>query len=163
MTQWREIIEFPGYSVSDTGLVRNDETGYEMRLSPNTRGIFIVGLVKRGVQYKRSVSVLVADAFVTAARSLEFDTPIHLDGDKSNCRADNLAWRPRWFALEYVQQFVTGPKGYACKVQEIRTEEVFGNSWEASVKYGLLEREVVYSIMRQTYVIPTYQRFRLYE
>ncbi len=163
MTQWREIIEFPGYSVSNTGYVRNDETGLILRHTPNTRGIAIVGPVKRGIQYKRSVSVLVADAFILTARSKEFDTPIHVDGNKSNCHVDNLAWRPRWFALEYTRQFVTGPNGYDCKVQELKTEEVFENSWRASITYGLLEREVVASIMRQTYVIPTYQRFRLYE
>jgi hypothetical protein len=164
MTQWREIIEFPGYSVSDTGMVRNDVTGLILRHSPNTRGIATVGLVKsRGVQFKRSVSVLVADAFITAARSIEFDTPIHLDGNKMNCHVNNLAWRPRWFALEYVQQFTKGPNGYSCKIQEIKTEEIFENSWIAAITYGLLEREIVFSIMRQTYVIPTYQRFRLYD
>lgn len=163
MAEWRQIIEFPDYSVSDTGLIRKDEIGLIMRQTPNTRGIAIVGLRNRGVQYKRSVSVLVADAFITAARSLEFNTPIHLDGDKFNCDVNNLAWRPRWFALEYARQFVIRPKGYSCKVQEMKTEEVYENSWEAAITFGLLEREVVFSIMRQTYVVPTYQRFRLYE
>lgn len=163
MTRWRKIMEFPSYSVSDDGQVRNDREARLMSISSNTRGIATVGLAKQGKTCCRSLSVLVAEAFVTTARSLEFNTPIHLDGDKFNCHADNLAWRPRWFALEYVQQFKTGPNGYSCEVQEIKTEEVFENSWCASVKYGLLEREVVYSILRQTYVIPTYQRFRLYE
>lgn len=163
MTEWRRIVEFPGYLVSDTGLVMNEISGEIMTRNRNTRGIATVGLTRDRVQYKRSVSVLVADAFILTARSLEFNTPIHLDGDKFNCHVDNLAWRPRWFALEYSQQFKKGPNGFACKIQEIRSEEIFENSWHASVKYGLLEREVVFSIMRQTYVIPTYQRFRLYE
>lgn len=163
MTQWLTIIEFPNYSVSEDGQIRNDREDRLMSISPNTRGIATVGLADRGKTCRRSVSVLVAEAFITTARSLEFNTPIHLDGDKLNCRVDNLAWRPRWFALEYVQQFKTGPNGYSCEIQEIKTEEVFANSWHAAIKYGLLEREIVFSILRQTYVIPTFQRFRLYE
>jgi hypothetical protein len=163
MAQWRRIIEFPSYSVSEEGQVRNDVADRLMSISPNTRGIPTVGLAYRGTTRRRSVSVLVAEAFVTTARSLEFNTPIHLDGDKFNCHAENLVWRPRWFALQYVEQFKIGPSGYSCEIQEIKSEEVFANSWEAAVKYGLLEREVVFSIRRQTYVIPTYQRFRLYE
>lgn len=161
MIQWREIVEFPGYSVSDAGHIRNDTTDLIMRLTPNTRGIPIVGLVRRGIQYKRSVPVLVADAFITAARSLSYNTPIHLDGDKNNCQAVNLAWRPRWFALEYGKQFLIGPQGFGREIQEIKTGEIFANSWDASVKYGILERDIVFSVMRQSYVIPTYQTFRL--
>lgn len=163
MAQWRSIIGFPGYSVSDEGQVRNDKTGELLKPSPNQRGIATVGMMQDGHHRKRSLSVLVADAFVTHARSLEFDTPVHRDGDKFNCHADNLVWRPRWYALEYVRQFSIGPKGFACKVEEMKSGEVFANSWDASINYGILEREIVFSIMRQTYVIPTYQRFRLHE
>lgn len=163
MEQWREIIEFPGYSVSNTGEVRNDSDGRIMARSRNVRGIAVVGLVKDGEQKKRSVSVLVADAFVLTARSLTFNTPIHLDGDKSNCHASNLVWRPRWFALQYVRQFSVGPTGFNSKIQEIKTEEVFDSTWHASITYGLLEHQVVYAILNRTYVLPTYQRFELLE
>jgi hypothetical protein len=159
-------MEFPNYSVSEDGRVRNDKESRLMTIGLNTRGIATVGLADLSIPGKtcrRSVSVLVAEAFITTARSLDFNTPIHLDGDKRNCHVENLAWRPRWFALEYGQQFKTGPNGYSCEIQEIKTEEIFANSWEAAIKYGLLEREIVFSILRQTYVIPTYQRFRLYE
>jgi hypothetical protein len=165
MTEWREIVEFPGYSVSNTGFVRNDVTDRIMRQTPNTHGIPIVGLVKLGEQQKRSVSVLVADAFVTTARSLKFNTPVHLDGDKFNNHMDNLVWRPRWFALQYRQQFAPGAirQGFNRKIQEIKSGEIFETSWHAVVKYGLLERDIVISILNQTYVPPTYQTFRLYE
>lgn len=161
MLQWRQIVEFPDYSVSEAGHIRNDTTGLVMQLTPNTRGIPIVGLVKRGVQYKRSVPVLVADAYIVTSRTPNYNTPIHLDGDKNNCRATNLAWRPRWFALEYGRQFLLGPLGFACEIQEIKSGEIFATSWDAAVKYGLLERDIVFSVMRHTYVVPTYQTFRL--
>lgn len=160
--EWREIIEFPGYLVSDTGNVQNNETGRMMAKLVNQRGIVNVGLMRRGIQYKRSVSVLVADAFVKTARSLEFDTPINLNGNRTDNRAENLIWRPRWFAIRFFQQFghtalwhINNP------IQDVKSEEVFENSWDAVTKYGLLHREIAISISSKTYVWPTYQRFRI--
>lgn len=163
MQEWREIVGFSGYSVSDAGVVQNDNTGRIMRTYRNTRGIETVGLMHRGVQHKRSVAVLVADAFITTARSLTFDTPINLDGDRANNRVTNLAWRPMWFARKYHQQFRVGPQGFFRPVQNIQTEEIFETSWDAAILHGLLERELVMSILNRTYVFPLYQTFRVLE
>jgi hypothetical protein len=108
MEVWRQIYEFPGYSVSNMGRVRNDETGRIMALSRNQYGIVNVGLVLGRKQYKRSVALLVADAFLPTWESEVFTSPIHLNGDRSDCRAENLMWRPRWFAAKYHRQFKTG-------------------------------------------------------
>lgn len=165
METWREIIGFPGYSVSDGGHVKNDYTDRVLAIAENTRGIAIVGLSisrdNRRMQLKRSVALLVANAFVTHARSLRFDTPINLDGDRFNNRAANLAWRPLWFARKYFQQFKVGPQSFHRPVQELKTGEVFSSPWEAAITYGLLEQDVTYSVMSHTYVVPTYQKFRL--
>jgi hypothetical protein len=163
MQEWREIVGFSGYSVSDAGRIQNDDTGRIMRTYRNTRGIETVGLMYRGVQHKRSVAVLVADAFIRTARSIHFDTPINLDGDRSNNRVTNLAWRPMWFARKYHTQFKTGPQGFACPVKNLDTEEVYQTTWDAAVLLGLLERELVMSILSRTYVFPLYQVFGLLE
>jgi hypothetical protein len=159
--EWRDVIEFPHYSVSSMGLVRNDEADRLMTLFVNQRGIVYVSFNRHGKQYPRSIAVLVASAFVTTARSLSFDTPINLDGDRLNNRADNLLWRPRWYAREYFQQFRINTGTIHLPVQEVRTGEVFKTSWEAAIYYGLLDREVVRSIANKTYAVPTYQRFRM--
>lgn len=163
MQEWREIVGFSGYSVSDAGYVRNDNTSRIMRTTMNTHGIETVGLMQMGVQRKRSVSVLVADAFIRTARSLQFNTPINLDGDRTNNRATNLAWRPMWFARKYHQQFRIGPQGFGRPVQNIQTGEVFETSWDAATQLGLLERELVMSILNRTYVFPLYQTFSVLE
>lgn len=163
MQEWREIVGFSGYSVSDAGAVLNENTGRTMKTYVNSHGIETVGLMRQGVQRKRSVSVLVADAFITTARSLRFNTPINLDGDRSNNRVTNLAWRPYHFARQYHQQFKIGPQGFARPVQNIQTEEIFETTWDAAVLKGLLERELVMSILNRTYVFPLYQTFRLLE
>jgi hypothetical protein len=163
MQEWREIVGFSGYSVSDAGAVQNDETGRLMRTYRNTRGIETIGLMHRGVQHKRSVAVLVADAFIRTARSIHFNTPINLDGDRSNNRVTNLAWRPLWFAQRYHSQFKIGPQGFACPVQNLHTQEIYPTSWDAAINLGLLERELVMSILDRTYVFPLYQTFCVLE
>jgi len=160
--EWREILEFPGYSVSSTGRVQNERTGRIIERHVNQRGIVNVSLWRNNQQTRRSVSVLVATAFIRTARSRTFDTPINLDGDRLNNRVENLLWRPRWYAREYFSQFLSRPRGIDNPVMELKTEEIFKSSWEAALAYGLLDREVVRSVVHMTYAIPTYQRFELY-
>lgn len=161
--EWREILEFPNYSVSDTGLVRNEETGHEMRLHVNQRGIVNVSFNRRGQQYKRSLAVLVATAFIRNARPLAFDTPINLDGDRRNNNANNLLWRPRWYATEYFRQFKTTWQGIDKPVEEIKSREIFNSSWDAAVTLGLLDSEIVNSVIYRTYTRATFHTFRVLE
>lgn len=161
--EWREILEFPSYSVSTTGSVRNEETGHEMIQHVNQRGIVNVSFNRRGRQYKRSVTVLVAKAFLKTARSLAFDTPINLDGDRHNNCVDNLEWRPRWHATAYFQQFDQPRQSIEREIQEYKSGEVFRTSWEAALRYGLLDWDIVQAIANSTYARPTFQRFRIYK
>jgi hypothetical protein len=159
--EWRRIGEFPNYSVSSNGLVRNDETGRLMVRHLNQRGIPNVGLTRTKMQYRRSVSVLVATAFITTARSLAFDTPINRDGDRLNCQVNNLAWRPRWYATEYFQQFPTVGPGVNKAIEEMKTREVFKTSWDAALNFGLLDKDIVDAIVHHTCTRLTYQTFRV--
>ena len=100
----KTIRDFPNYEVTTYGRVINKESNREMTLSPTVAGDLTVGLVKYGCQYRRSVKVLVAEAFVPG-RTKIFNTPIQIDGIKDNLHANNIVWRPRWFAWEYTHQF----------------------------------------------------------
>lgn len=102
--EWVQILEFPNYEVSNFGQVANIHGDYFIRPSVTQQGGLKVGLVKNNKQYTRSLKRLVAEAFVPGYDEI-FDTPIHLDGDQFNCRADNLEWRPRWFSWQYHHQF----------------------------------------------------------
>lgn len=158
--QWREIEEFPGYSVSSHGQIRNDETGRILALQRNQHGVVNVGLVRDGAQFKRSVALLVCEAFLDE-RLENFDTPIHLDGDHMNNHIDNLMWRPRWFAVKYQRQFRNPRPSIPEQIQEISTGWRYNDSWHAATTFGLLDREIKASIIARTYVWPTYQRFRI--
>ena len=160
MEQWSPIHEFPGYAVSNLGRVCNEEVGRMMTFLKNQHGNIHVGLTKNKRQYKRSVALLVANAFLEPPPSSSFDTPIHLDGNRLNNEAINLMWRPRWFAVKYLQQFENGKRGFRVPIQEVKTGEKFANSWEAATKYGLLDREIATATLNRTYVWPTFQEFR---
>lgn len=161
--QWAPIEHFEGYSVSDHGRVRTDKSGRILALNENQYGLLQVGLMRDGEQRHRSVPLLVAKAFLPQPPG-PFDTPINLDSDRHNNHIHNLAWRPRWFAIKYNQQFrhpyelpILAP------VVDLKTGEVSENSFECAKKYGLLEQDLVLSILNRTYVWPTYQEFGLLE
>lgn len=160
--EWREIRMFPGYSVSDSGLVRNDETERLLLPQVNQRGIVNVGLTKNRVQYKRSLAILVAEAFLMRP-GFAFDTPINLDGNRRNNRADNLLWRPRWFATKYFQQFQQTSPCFTRKVQSVETGEVFDTSWQAALTMGALDRDIAFSIVSGAIVPIILQHFCLFK
>jgi hypothetical protein len=158
---WKEIPDFPGYSVSDWGRVRSDRSGRILALNENQSGLVYVGLVQDGIQYHRSVPLMVSNAFIFRPFG-PFDTPINLDGDRFNNHVDNLAWRPRWFAIKYHMQFKWVPEHPIEEpIIDIKTNVICENSFECAITYGLLEHELIDSIYNNTYVWPTYQQFRI--
>lgn len=161
MEEWREIPKFPGYSVSNLGHVRNDVTGYKLTLLQNQRGIVHVGLTKNLMQHKRSVSLLVASAFLGAPPNEAFETAINLDGDRTNNEAGNLVWRPRWFAIKYYTQFRNPQmRGFLTPIEEMATGERFENSWLAAIKFGLIDMDIFIATLNGMCVWPTRQWFR---
>lgn len=163
MEQWREIRDFPGYSVSTSGRVRNDMTDHIMALSRNQQGIVYVGLTRDRDQHQRSVALLVATAFIPRPFG-PYDTPINLDGDRTNNYIDNLMWRPRWFAIFYHKQFKVRYRHHIHRpIIDTQTKEVCPNSFECATRYGLLEKDLVLSIHNNTVVWPTYQKFEILE
>ena len=161
MELWKKIPEFPRYSVSNEGRVKNDLTGRIMRCALNQQEVLNVGLMN-GHQRHRSVPLLVATAFVSG-RSEIFDTPICLDADPWNCRANNLVWRPRWFAVRYKRQWRDQDIGILLnrQIRNCNTGEVFADSRECAMWYGLLEWDLFQSIQHRTYVWPLYQQFEI--
>ena len=161
--EWKTIQNFEDYSISSSGRVRSEKSGRILALNQNQYGIVYVGLFRSGIQYHRSVSLLVAKAFLPV-KFEAFDTPINLNGDRWDNSVENLVWRPRWFAVRYNHQFrspymdpILDP------IRDVKTGEVSENSFEAAMRYGLLEADLVRSISLRTIVWPTYQEFGVVE
>jgi NUMOD4 motif-containing protein len=170
LDKWREIPEFPGYSVSTDGLVRNDGSGRILVQTETARGVY-VGLSRGSEQFKRMVARLVANAFLEFPANpyhrQTFDTPINRDGDRTNNHIDNLLWRPRWFAVKYHQQFDRG-WDQGNRVRESMTVIDFDCVLSAAIEYGLLAIEIFTEAMNHRYygcsdngVWPTGQHFEI--
>ena len=159
---WVPVEGFPGYSINPLGQVSRDSTGRLLVPRYNQYGVPYVGLMREWQQCSRSLPRLVARAFLPPPSDI-FDTPIQIDGDRSNCRADNLMWRPRWYAVLYNRQFEGHRYDHPIDepVRETKEKEKFPNSLTAACRYGLLEREVVLSVVNRTPAWPTYQYFEL--
>lgn len=158
---WRPVQGFPGYSINPLGQVQKDSSGRLLHVRLNQYGVPYVGLMRDWRQCIRSLPRLVAMAFLDPPTAV-FDTPINLDGDRTNCRVDNLMWRPRWYAVRYVRQFEERYENpIDVPVRVVDTEDVFPDSLSAACYFGLLEREVVLSVLNKTPAWPTYQFFEL--
>lgn len=157
--EWAPINEFPNYSVSSYGRVRNDDRNKLVKISTTTQGAAKVGLVMGGKQYTRSVKVLVAEHFVKGYNE-NFDTPMQLDCNPLNNYATNIVWRPRWFAWKYARQFKDIDK-YIDRgpVYNNTTGTVYKNIAEAGMRNGLLFYEIHFAIVNRTAVFPTWHVF----
>lgn len=163
--QWHELEEFPDYAVSEQGDIANIKTGMPRKLSINGQGIVKITLYNEQKQLvTRSVARMVAEAFVQRPDLDAFDTPIHMDGELTNCRADNLVWRPRWFAIKYHKQFRNAEFHAARGVFiDLDTEEVYDSIKDICVRNGVFWQDVIKCVTEETFVFPTWQKFRLYE
>lgn len=160
--QWVAIEGFAEYAVTTEGDVFNVDTGRLMTKSPTMNGDPTVGLMKQGRQYRRSVKVLVAKAFVQGETRL-FNTPVQLDGDKNNCRASNIVWRPRWFAWKYTVQFDDPLPDYydGGPILDVVNGVRYDTYLHASILNGILIEDIVASIDHTTMVFPTNQIFKM--
>ena len=159
--KWHELEEFPDYAVSDQGEVANIKTGMPRKTSMNQQGIVKISLYKGRELITRSVAVMVAEAFVEGQTDF-FNTPIHLDGDRENCRADNLVWRPRWFAVQYHRQFHS-EEFYQMnvRIQHIQTGKEYESVKDACIDLGLYYNDVYRSYVHNQPVPLTRDEFQL--
>lgn len=91
MLKWKQIEGYNKYSVSNTGLVRNDLTG--KILSPYTTkkgGYLRVNLTENAISKKHLVHRLVAQAFIPNPNG--FEVVDHINDIKDDNRVENLQW-----------------------------------------------------------------------
>lgn len=164
MHELKQIRDFPGYDVCKCGLVWKYGREDPMTPNRNQRGYEQVGMTRDGKQYRVMTSHLVAEAFIPKPYP-RFDSVIHLDGNEGHNWVDNLAWRPDGFARLHRAQFkVEYPGRLRMPFELIQTGEVFQDSLQPTIKYGLLERAVILSVLdpnNETTVFPHGYTFQL--
>lgn len=158
---WKQIGDFPRYEVSNSGEIANIFTGKTLKNRTNEAGVLMIDLTKDDGQYTRSVKSLVAKAFVDGRNDI-FNTAIQKDGNRSNCDASNLVWRPRWFAIEYALQFRTMPQ----KVREygpIMDEQgaKYQTVMDVVIVHGVLPMDVYKGLFTHASIFPDWHTFSL--
>lgn len=142
---WKEVYDFPLYEISSFGRVRNRSSGHILKPAINQSGVYIVGLRAMGKTYMRGLAKLVANAFLEDVEEYlgvsAFDHVLHLDHDRSNCRASNLLYRPRWWVIKWEQEWRDGPT-WRTRVIHAPSATIFETPWHAAHASGMLENSI---------------------
>lgn len=88
--KWKQIEGYEKYSVSDTGLVKNTESGRLLTCAKDKDGYLYVSFPKNGKVKKVRLHRLVATTFIPNPENKE--TVDHINGDKEDNRVGNLQW-----------------------------------------------------------------------
>lgn len=158
ITEWLEIPHFENYEISNTGRVRRTRPKLQhIKTFPLNDGSIGVKLYGDGRYYQHLVRRLVAAMFCEQRHNLD-DSVIHIDGDKTNCYAENLAWRPRWFAWKYTAQFSTQfDKAWQRPVLNIDTGMIFNTICDAGFNDVALWEEILMSTVDGRLAYPGYR------
>lgn len=165
MHNWAQLHEFPNYEVSRTGEVRSMKSGRLVAPSRTLQGAVKVGLMDHdGIQRTRAVKVLVAQAFVDG-HNHTFNTPVHRDGNQENNHAENLCWRPRWFALKWTREQTDLGSGefefyYHEPVFEVVRRKYYEHIAHAAMEECVLHWDVFLSTNKLERVFPEGLQFR---
>jgi hypothetical protein len=157
--QWREIEEFPNYRVSNYGRIKHVDRVEARKVTINDRG-FPVVLLSSGdspTRYLRQINKLVAKAFLRQPSppvigDMEQNAIWHIDGDLTNCRADNLMWDYRNRVLEWNEMHRLGHSKYktvSARVKNNRTGVIYEDTFECAMAEGMLESDIIWRIERQ--------------
>lgn len=136
---WEVCQDYPDYAISNFGRVEDLERRHIVPSRTNAQGLLMVTI--RDTEFRqrtRMVALLVAKLFVPNQNEKHFDSVIHLNGDRTDCRYFNLMWRSRPFALQYHDMFNQEP--YRLSVRRSDTGEYFYSLRELCQKYGLIEK-----------------------
>lgn len=144
---WREIEDFPGYVVDDLGRVMSLDRRRILRTRFNRQGFAMVNLGRDAEIYTRSIAKLVAEAFIENPYSAAYNSIIHLNGDRGDCRAMNLMWRPRWFSIKYHKMFEVNPIRVAVYIPKL--DKIFSSLREFCTTYGLIEEDAYHAMFNQ--------------
>lgn len=152
---WEELEEFPMYVINHHAEIVNMRTNRPLSYSRTKDGIVKVNLMQGTRVLTRSVARLMARTFLTSPNP-NFTSVIHLDGDKTNCHISNLMLRPRWFVVNYHQQFQTPAfhEDYRRPIRCVDNDKVYPGHKEACMDLGLLFWEINNSINNRTRVYP---------
>jgi hypothetical protein len=143
MERWEPVTEFPEYyEVSSRGCIRNLMTGRLLTPCSNGKGVIKVVLSVGGRKYTRSVSRIMALAFIGEPPEPN-SVVIYKDNDYSNLDESNLTWSARWFAQERIYQLKRGVPLRSGRIRMEATGRVYESSYECAMDINGIEKYIV--------------------
>lgn len=160
--RWEIIQGFSRYAVSTHGRIKIVGHDQIRRINVNQRGMPMTFLIDdHGVRHTKLLPRLVAEHFIPQPDE-RFDTPINLNGDRSNCHVANLLWRPRPFAIRFNRQYNWDIfHGDETRLLLLDTEEEFESVRQPVRRFGLVCTDVWANARTRSPVWPTQQRYAL--
>lgn len=129
---WKKIRDYPNYSVSDRGNVRNDKTGRILKPLEVGWGYVVVELWNEyGVRSKK-IHRLVADAFVDNPEGKPQVN--HIDGNKKNNCKENLEWVTASENMKHAYDYGIRMPHQERPIRIVETGEVFSSIKECAEK-----------------------------
>lgn len=130
--EWRKLVDYPNYSVSNYGEVRNDTTGGLLHPWTGKVGYKMVKLNDNGKWQNKTVHRLVALTFIPNPQNKA--TVNHKDGDKTNNRLDNLEWAT--YSENNYHAYNVLDSGRVRRVEQSKRQKGVPHSKEWSMKIG---------------------------
>ena len=140
MEIWKDIIEYPGYQVSNLGQIKSFKQSKEGRiLKPKLSGGYLgVDFRKDGKTYYGLIHRIVLSTF-SPVEGWETLTVNHIDGNPSNNKLENLEWMTQSENSRYSRRVLrTGNAVQQVHIIELNGEEKYYESVaEAARKMGV--------------------------
>lgn len=137
--QWKPIDEFPLYSVSNYGRIRNNATEKILLGGYDKDGYRQVTLSYNGKQYNRRICRLVAIAFIPNPENLPQVN--HKDENKKNDYAYNLEWCTAQYNNNYGHRVSKTRR----KVQCVETGHIYDGVRVVEKETGIAHSNISYA------------------
>lgn len=137
--EWIVIDEFPTYSVSSFGRVRNDITGYILNGGYDKDKYRQVTICYNHKQYNRRICRLVAKAFLPNPNNLPQVN--HKDENKENNSVNNL----EWCSVKYNNNYGKRTDKTRRKVKCIETGKIYNG-----IRLAARELNIFHNAIRQS-------------